>query len=137
MIGETPKRSASELWMFAIRTLRKVAQLEHRLRAKMLSALLVRNGKLTRPAFVLSQSIRNDILFQHHVSKWFEDKGDSTLRLTYPELNESSIVLDLGGYQGQFAADIFSRYGCRIYVFEPSSAFYRVLRNRFTGNDRI
>jgi hypothetical protein len=29
------------------------------------------------------------------------------------------VVLDVRGYEGQWASDIFARYGCRIHVFEP------------------
>ena len=50
---------------------------------------------------------------------WFQNNGDKTLRLNYP-LTDKSIVLDLGGYEGQWASDIFSRYCCFIHVFEPS-----------------
>ena len=45
--------------------------------------------------------------------KWFDIKGDKTLRLQYP-LNEESIVFDLGGYHGQWASDIFNKYMCNI-----------------------
>ena len=33
------------------------------------------------------------------VDRWFADRGDQTLRLDY-DLNENSVVLDLGGYHG-------------------------------------
>ena len=39
---------------------------------------------------------------------WVRDRGDQTLRLDY-DLAAASIVFDLGGYEGQWASDIFGR----------------------------
>ena len=44
-----------------------------------------------------------------YAKKWFKDEGDTLLRLNYP-LTSDSVVFDLGGYQGDFAADIFKKY---------------------------
>lgn len=70
------------------------------------------------------------------VREWFSVKGDHTLRLDY-ELDESSVVFDLGGYEGQWTSDIFSRYCCRIHVFEPVRDFAERIRRRFAKNPRI
>ena len=67
---------------------------------------------------------------------WFDIDGDTTLRLEYP-LNEKSVVFDLGGYKGQWASDIFSKYCCNVYVFEPVRAFYETLERRFQHNRKI
>ena len=40
------------------------------------------------------------------VAPWLADNGDKTYRLDY-NLNENSVVFDLGGYEGQWASDIF------------------------------
>jgi FkbM family methyltransferase len=70
------------------------------------------------------------------VIPWFRDNGDKTHRLNY-ELDESSIVFDLGGYEGQWASDIFSMYQCRIYIFEPLPAYAANISTRFRANHRI
>lgn len=70
------------------------------------------------------------------VKKWFQDKGDKTLRLSYP-LDRSSVVFDLGGYEGQFTSDIFSKYLCKCYVFEPVNDYYLFIQKRFEQNDMI
>jgi FkbM family methyltransferase len=67
---------------------------------------------------------------------WFRDKGDKTLRLNY-DLNDKSIVFDLGGYEGQWTSDIFSMYCCYIHVFEPVEKFATHIEKRFSKNTKI
>ena len=70
------------------------------------------------------------------VRPFFDVRGDKTLRLFY-DLNADSVVLDLGGYEGQWASDIFAMYQCRIHVFEPVVEFANGIRRRFVRNPRI
>lgn len=70
------------------------------------------------------------------VIPWREVEGDKTLRLEY-DLGEESIVFDLGGYEGQWASDIFSKYRSRIDVFEPCEGFYNNIAERFKENQKI
>jgi FkbM family methyltransferase len=74
--------------------------------------------------------------FLLEVARWFKDKGDETLRLNYP-LTQESVVFDLGGYHGDFAAAVHQRYGCKVYIFEPVSEFYQRCVDRFQGNHKI
>jgi FkbM family methyltransferase len=67
---------------------------------------------------------------------WLKADGDKTLRLAYP-LSSDSIVLDVGGFEGQWASDIFSRYLCTVHIFEPVPAYAAAITERFTQNDRI
>ena len=85
------------------------------------------------------------ILYRHYVlrdpflleiARWFKDKGDETLRLDYP-LTTDSIVFDLGGYHGDFAAAVSSRYGCKVYIFEPVPEFHKKCVERFHDNSKI
>ena len=70
------------------------------------------------------------------VTKWFADNGDATLRLDYP-LSSDSVVFDVGGYQGDFAEAVYSRFGCRIFLFEPVPEFYAHCVRRFSGNPAV
>jgi FkbM family methyltransferase len=70
------------------------------------------------------------------VIPWFKINGDKTLRLNYP-LTTSSIVVDVGGYEGQWASDIFSKYCCTIIIFEPVKKFYTDIEERFLKNKNI
>ncbi|MBF5038118.1 FkbM family methyltransferase [Methylophilus sp. 13] len=67
---------------------------------------------------------------------WLKDNGDKSLRLNY-DLNENDVVLDVGGYEGQWASDIFSKYQCKIYIFEPVPDFFAAISKRFSQNKRI
>ena len=70
------------------------------------------------------------------VAPWFAIDGDRTLRLEY-DLGPSSTVLDVGGYEGQWASDIFGRYACTVHVFEPVPAFADRIAARFAANPRV
>lgn len=74
--------------------------------------------------------------FTVDAQRWFDDKGDETLRLSYP-LTEESVVLDLGGYKGDFAADMTHRFNCYVYIFEPDIKFYQHCVDRFADNPKI
>ena len=67
---------------------------------------------------------------------WLRVKGDKTLRQEY-DLNESSVVFDVGGYEGQWASDIFSRYRCTVHVFEAVQSFAEQIERRFDRNNRV
>lgn len=68
--------------------------------------------------------------------KWIKNHGDKTLRLTY-ELSKNSIVFDVGGYEGQWASDVYAKYNCTIHIFEPVQPFVQQIKNRFKNNKRI
>ena len=70
------------------------------------------------------------------IDRWFKINGDKTLRLNY-DLNKNSLVFDLGGYEGQWTSDIFAKYCCKIYVFEPVKKFSENIKKRFSGNEKI
>ncbi len=70
------------------------------------------------------------------VKPWVKVQGDKSLRLDY-DLKETSIVFDLGGFEGQWASDIFAKYLCKVYVFEPYLPFYENIKRRFALNEKI
>ena len=74
--------------------------------------------------------------FSVSVRQWKRDRGDATLRLDYP-LNETSVVLDVGGYQGDFASALVDRFHCRVLVFEPMPAFYQQCNKRFANEPMV
>lgn len=87
----------------------------------------------------VSRLLRREILrdpFLLEVKRWKANRGDETLRLDYP-LGADSVVMDLGGYHGDFADAIFSRFGSRVFVYEPLPAFFAYCVERFRGNEQI
>jgi FkbM family methyltransferase len=73
---------------------------------------------------------------QKEVKKYFADGGDAKYRYGYP-LTPDSIVFDLGGYMGEFASKLFSMYLCKIYVFEPVTAYSKIIKDQFIKNPKI
>lgn len=71
-----------------------------------------------------------------NIDKWIEAKGDETLRLDY-DLREDSVVFDVGGYHGDWATDIFCKYGCFVHIFEPVQKFVDIIQTRFSNNNKI
>ncbi|GAH33035.1 unnamed protein product [marine sediment metagenome] len=69
------------------------------------------------------------------VNQWFKDDGDSTLRLDYP-LTENSIVLDIGGYLGEWSHKISELYNPYILIFESVPEYYSKIVRRFKSNPK-
>jgi FkbM family methyltransferase len=73
---------------------------------------------------------------QKELIKWEEENKTRPLRFDY-DLGPQSMVMDLGGYEGQWSSDIFSRYLCKIFVFEPVHKFAQQIKTRFSKNPAI
>ncbi|MEO8637386.1 MAG: FkbM family methyltransferase [Candidatus Taylorbacteria bacterium] len=69
------------------------------------------------------------------VGKWKRDR-EEVKRYLY-ELGNDSLVFDLGGYEGQWSSDLYSRYRCKILIFEPVKDFAERIKKRFSANPDI
>lgn len=67
---------------------------------------------------------------------WTKINGDNTLRIEY-DLKENSIVFDVGGFEGNWAAEILARYNSNVYIFEPYIPYYEKIENRFKKNTKV
>jgi FkbM family methyltransferase len=76
-------------------------------------------------------------IFNSEIERWFSDSGDVYRRLNYPEMDNNSLVMDLGGYIGNFTESIYSRYNCKVMVFEPVNRYYNICNYKFENNDKI
>lgn len=74
--------------------------------------------------------------FKKTKNRWFGCEGDRTLALNYP-LTRESLVIDVGGYKGDFCENIYKKFGCKVVAFEPVPEFSQHMIARFSGNDRI
>lgn len=70
------------------------------------------------------------------IDLWFWNDGDNTLRINY-QLNEKSIVFDLGGYKGEWTNKIIKKYNCNVLIFEPVKSYYENIKYRFAGIEKI
>ena len=68
---------------------------------------------------------------------WSADGGESTLRIEFPGLSAHSVVLDCGGWKGDWSSDIYSKYRSKIYIFEPVPQFNQHILKRFSENNDI
>jgi len=53
------------------------------------------------------------------------------------QLTPSSVVLDVGGYHGEFVNGIYSKYQCNVHCFEPVWQYYDILTNKYGDTPKI
>lgn len=58
---------------------------------------------------------------------------DEKIRYEY-DLNEDSVVFDLGAYSGSFIEGIYNKYHCNIYAFEPLPSIFEKTKRKFNNN---
>jgi FkbM family methyltransferase len=73
---------------------------------------------------------------QSRVKPWFAIDGDKNLRLDY-ELDKNSVVYDVGGYLGEWANPINTKFHCCIEIFEPVDKFADVIEKKFKTEPKI
>jgi FkbM family methyltransferase len=57
-------------------------------------------------------------------------------RYTY-DLTPESIVFDCGGYEGEFATNIYNMYACDVYLYEPIDKFYAMCLQTMRHNQTL
>ena len=68
---------------------------------------------------------------KQEMQRWLEDRGDKNHNLNY-DLNENSIVIDLGSYKGLWAEQILEKFpACNLHLVEPIQSFYDVCKTKF------
>jgi FkbM family methyltransferase len=103
-----------------------------------IGSLLVKCGqKGNNAVHKIAKLIHTPILPDLDLSlkRFYEARGDA-MRYNYA-LNEKSLVFDLGGYEGQWSSEIYSRYRSKIYVFEVYRPFAQAMERRFLYNPDI
>ncbi len=70
------------------------------------------------------------------IGDFYRGGGDSQL---YSDLHlcQDDLVIDAGGYKGEWTAGILTRYGCRSELFEPVPTFAEYCRTLYQFNDRV
>lgn len=49
------------------------------------------------------------------------------------DLTPDSVVIDVGGYEGNWAKTMYEKYGCTVIVLEPVPKFYEAIKQRFAN----
>lgn len=70
------------------------------------------------------------------IVKWFRDNGDYTHNVNY-NLNENSVIMDLGGYKGVWAQQMIDKYNPNVYILEPITSFYEDMLSKFSNNKKV
>lgn len=78
----------------------------------------------------------NLTLNSNEIGRWFNDRGDYTHNITY-DLNENSIIMDLGGYTGVWAQQMIEKYNPNVYILEPVFSFYDGMSSKFANNSKV
>ena len=52
-------------------------------------------------------------------------------------LNYNSFIVDVGGYNGEYAKRMFDMFKCSILIFEPHPVYCDVIKKRFKKEERI
>ena len=72
-----------------------------------------------------------------NVARWYVTQGtEDGLRYEF-DVSPADTVIDVGGFEGDWAAEMVARYGCRVHVCEPVAALVTALQRRFGRNPAI
>lgn len=74
---------------------------------------------------------------QARLDRWHAIDGDQTLRLGTLDLAPHSVVFDLGGYDASFTVEVFARFACTVFLFEPCRRFFDPIYQRLHRNPRL
>jgi FkbM family methyltransferase len=75
-------------------------------------------------------------LAERRVATWYADPRWVTLLYDYP-LDADARVIDVGGYEGDWTAEMLMRFRCCVDVFEPVPEFADQMRRRFAFTERV
>ncbi|MGB7243613.1 MAG: FkbM family methyltransferase [Sulfitobacter sp.] len=74
--------------------------------------------------------------FRAEIKRFFNERGRGTPS-EYDGLTPESVVFDLGGYRGDWAANMRTKYDCFVHVFEPHPEFADHISKRFANDAKV
>jgi len=92
-------------------------------------------GQLRRSAGLFYRTF-NPTLQELRTRPWLEVEGDKTLMYDF-DIKPEDVVFDLGGFEGNWSSNIFSRFCCSIHIFEPVKRFAEGIAAWFQHNPNI
>jgi FkbM family methyltransferase len=75
-------------------------------------------------------------IFYDNFKRWKRDQMEP-VRRRFDGLDANSVVFDVGGFEGNWADEVFNAYGATIHVFEPHPEFASQIEQRFSNNDKV
>ncbi len=73
---------------------------------------------------------------KYFYSKWIVDNGEQTLLTKYP-LNTRSLVIDVGGYTGNFSDKIVTLFNPHLIILEPVKKYFKILKRKYSNNKNV
>lgn len=70
------------------------------------------------------------------INTWREKDGDNTYALDWP-IDDLSLVWEIGGYEGRWAAQMAEKFNSTIHIFEPQDWAFSKLTRRFLDNNKV
>ena len=70
------------------------------------------------------------------IISFIEQDGSHKLDSTNT-LNSDSIVVDVGGFDGEWANKIFQQVDCNLFIFEPIDNFAHQIQNKFNDHKKV
>jgi FkbM family methyltransferase len=75
-------------------------------------------------------------VFFDSFKRWRAD-GMERVRMQFPTIDATSVVFDVGGFQGNWATAVHDRHGAQVHIFEPHPAFAAQIAQRFHDTPAI
>lgn len=92
--------------------------------------------KITYENFETHINLDIKTVFEISVAEWFRRGGDAMF-LEQHDLNQKSIVVDVGGFTGVWAEKIIKKYDPIFFILEPVKSFQKVLETKFSNNPKV
>jgi FkbM family methyltransferase len=70
------------------------------------------------------------------LGEFYRSGGNALLYDRLP-VSDTDVVMDVGGYHGDWTAGMLARYGCHSELFEPTPAFVGICMSLFAANKRV
>jgi FkbM family methyltransferase len=68
--------------------------------------------------------------------RYWRDGGNSLLYEGI-RMHPGKLVIDAGGYKGEWTEKMLVKYGCTSYLFEPIDSFNELCKEKFVENDKV
>jgi FkbM family methyltransferase len=95
------------------------------------------NTTLTQGLKNTYEWIRQQVLKEMGQDDWNESPVAGQLKTIIHRLNDKSVIFEVGGYRGWWAAQMAEVYDPFLYIFEPVEEFYNAIIERFKSNPKV